>query len=49
MSSPQAPTPTVEDLLKKIREDVEKAMKEAEGIISSAQQSMHQLTLSILF
>jgi len=35
--------PTVEDTLKKIREDIEKMLKEGGSIASSAQQSLQQL------
>ena len=35
--------PTVEEVLKKIREDIEKMLKEGGSIASSAQQSLQQL------
>ena len=35
--------PTVEELLKKVREDVERMVKEGESISSSASQALQQL------
>jgi len=35
--------PTVDEVLKKIREDIEKMLKEGGSIASSAQQSLQQL------
>jgi vacuolar-type H+-ATPase subunit E/Vma4 len=37
------PTPTVEELLRKLREDMDKAVKEGERIAQSAQQSYQSL------
>jgi len=37
------PTPTIDELLKKIRESTEKAVKEGEEIAKSAQASLQQL------
>ena len=39
-----AQAPSVEELLKKLRESMEKAIKEGESIASSARQSYQQLT-----
>jgi hypothetical protein len=36
--------PTIEELLKRIREGLAKAIKEGESIASSAQQSLQQLS-----
>jgi hypothetical protein len=38
------PTPTIDELLKKIRESTEEAIKKGEEIAKSAQASLQQLT-----
>jgi peptidoglycan hydrolase CwlO-like protein len=45
MATPaQSQTPGIEDLLKKLREDLDKSLKEAENATKSAQQSLQSMT-----
>jgi len=43
-TSPSKTSPSIDEMLKKLREEVEKAVKEGESIATSAHQSFQQLS-----